>query len=89
METSGDTLLRLVKRSPLPPVAAPKAAGVDDFALRRGKTYGTMIVDLATRHPIALLAGRTAETLSRWLETHPGVEYISRDRGSRVHAWRG
>lgn len=80
--TSGDSLLRLVKQSLLPPVKVPKIAGVDDFALRRGKTYGTIVVDLSTHRPVDLLLERTAETLSRWLETHGGVEFISRDRSS-------
>jgi transposase len=87
MPTSADTLLRLVKHGALPDTEIPKAIGVDDFALRWGKTYGTMVVDLSTHHPIAELPGRTAETLSRWLEAHPGVEYISWDRRSRIYAW--
>ncbi len=82
MPTSSDTLLRLVKRSLLPAVETPKAVGVDDFALRRGKTYGTVVVDLSTHRPIDLLTERTAETLSHWLVEHPGVEFLSRDRSS-------
>lgn len=82
MPTSGDTLLRLVKGSLLPLVGAPKAAGVDDFALRRGKTYGTIVVDLTTNRPVDLFEERTAEALARWLAQHPGIDYLSRDRSS-------
>jgi transposase len=82
MEVSGDTLLRLVKQSPLAPVVAPRAAGVDDFALRRGKTYGTIVVDLKTNRPVDLFKERTAEMLARWLLEHPGVQFVSRDRSS-------
>jgi transposase len=56
--------------------------GVDDFAFRRGCTYGTILVDLERRQPIDLLPDRTAETLTEWLKAHPEIETISRDRSA-------
>jgi transposase len=75
-----DTLLRLVRRLPLPGVAPLRAIGVDDGAHRKRQRYGTIVVDLERRRPLALLHDREAETLAAWLRAHPSVTIIARDR---------
>jgi transposase len=82
MAVSGQTLLRLAKSTKTAVVQAPEILGVDDFAFKRGRTYGTILLDLQTHRPIDLLPERTADALSLWLRTHPGVLVVSRDRST-------
>jgi len=74
--TSRTTLLRLVRAAPDPATAgtktaAPRVLGVDDWAKRKGRTYGTILVDLERRCPVDLLPDRAAATLTAWLQAHP------------------
>jgi transposase len=82
MTTSADTLLRRVKQLHGESVPSPHFVGIDDWAWRKGQRYGTIVVDLERSEVIDLLPDREGATVTDWLQAHPGIELVSRDRSS-------
>jgi transposase len=80
LPASRDTLLRLVRRLPPPNIPPLSAIGVDDWAHRKRQRYGTIVVDIEQRRPVALLNDREADPLADWLREHPSVTIIARNR---------
>jgi transposase len=82
-QTSSSTILRILHKLDLAEAGETSGViGVDDWAFKKGKSYGTIIVDLIEEKVIDLLPDREAATLTAWLEKHPEVNIVSRDRAS-------
>ena len=79
------TILRLVHRAPFPALAVPRVIGLDEWAWRRGRRFGTIVCDLERHHVIDLLSERSVPSVAQWLQTHPSIEIVCRDR-SRLYA---
>lgn len=82
VHVSHDTVLRDKHRLVVPKRPDVQRIGVDDWAYRKGCTYGSVIVDLDTKEIISVYKGRDTESFKRWLDDHPNVFEISRDRSS-------
>lgn len=81
MPVSNDTLLRVVRRRTVDQHGDLNVIGIDDFAFRRGQTYGTIVCDLERRRPVTLLPDRALDTSRSWLAEHQSISIVARDRG--------
>src|SRR5450755_3010312 len=81
IETSRHTILRRIMALPTESVGNVLQIGIDDFSFRRGRKFGTIIVDLQTHKVLDVLPDRTADTSEAWIAAHPEIELVSRDRG--------
>lgn len=68
MPTNPNTVLRLICQTPAERLPTPRVLGVDDWALRKGERYRTILVDLEKQQAVDLLPDRSAETLANWLQ---------------------
>ena len=56
--------------------------GIDDFAYKKGQTYGTVICDGDSHNPVEILDGRDGTSFKQRLKKHQFVRTITRDRAS-------
>jgi transposase len=82
MRSWASTLLRSQRATSLPQPEPFTKIGLDDFAFRRGRTYGTLIVNLENHRLIEVLPDCSVTTVAAWLVAHPTIDLISRDRAS-------
>ena len=80
MPVSPTTILRLVRRTCEAERATPTFLGVDEWAYRKRLDFKTILVDLSTNRRLELLPDASAATFASWLQAHPGVEVIARER---------
>jgi transposase len=73
MPASDDTILRHLKRqvARLRANTPVRVAGIDEWSWRKGRTYGTIIVDLERREVVDVLQDRTTAGTAEWLRQHP------------------
>ena len=81
ISTSWMTILRRIMDLQTPVAGPVTVLGIDDFSFRRGRTFGTILVDLELHQVIDVLPERSSQTSADWMRDHPEIAYVSRDRG--------
>ncbi|MFE2267655.1 transposase [Streptomyces lavendulae] len=79
---AGRTRLLELLHPPTAPEQSPRVLGVDEFTFRKGRTYGTLLVDVKAGRVVDVLRDRTSETFAIWLREHPGAEILCRNRAT-------
>jgi transposase len=79
IDLSRHTALRALLRIALPGLEVPRVLGIDDFALKKGLVYATILIDAETGRRVDVIEGRTADVVQDWLRAHPGVQVVTRD----------
>jgi hypothetical protein len=64
IQVTSRAVLRFLHALALPSVIAPHVIGLDDWAWKRRKRYGAIVVDLERNRPIALRADRSQKTVT-------------------------
>ena len=82
VKQSSSTCLRIVKSIEMPDYQELTTIGIDDWAYRKGKSYGTIIVNALNHRPVELLKSRDKEEVADWLKEHNSILYVTRDRSS-------
>jgi len=80
IKTSSSSLIRCIHQKELQPRKPSAHIGIDDWAYKKGHTYGTAIVDLKKRKIIDLLPDRETSSVESWLRNRSDVKIVTRDR---------
>ncbi len=86
IQATARAILRFMHALALPPIVDPQVIGLDEWAWKRGQSYGAIVVDLERKKPIALLADRSQRTVAHWLKRHPTIKIVARDRSNEFAA---
>ncbi len=86
MQTTARSILRFMHALPLPAIVEPQIIGIDEWAWKRRRRYGAIIVDLERNKPIALLPDRSQQTIIQWLKRYPTINIVARDRSKEFAA---
>ena len=79
---SSSTVLRDLHRMHPSSYEDVREVGVDDWAWRKGVTYGSIVIDLKEGWPIDLLGDRDTDSFREWMQGHVQVGLVSRDRST-------
>ena len=86
IQVTSRAILRFLHALALPPIITPHIIGIDEWAWKRRKRYGAIVVDLERNRPIALLADRSQKTVAQWLKRYPTITIVARDRSKEFAA---